>query len=227
MPLPPPYPPGSAGTAVLTPNRGFESETLIAYEIGYRTTPCEKLSFDATAFYNHYSRLRSLEVSSFSPMPPTLISYQGNELYGDSIGTEISATWRPAFAEDRWRLQPAYTFLKLDLHSRPGSTDTSSAPLTEGESPENQFSIRSSIDFPRDVTLDAALRYVEGLSSLQVPGYYEMDARLAWRINRHWLAAVVGQNLLHPQHLEFNPTEIQIQQTEIPRSVYAELTWQY
>ena len=39
---------------------GFESETLMAYEIGYRVQPFEKLSFDLAAYYNDYDDLRSI-----------------------------------------------------------------------------------------------------------------------------------------------------------------------
>jgi iron complex outermembrane recepter protein len=211
-------PPGIYVPVTISGSTGFQSETLLAYEAGYRTTPFEKLSFDAAVFYDDYSRLRNIEATG----PTSFV--QANNLYGDTYGTEISATWR---VTDRWRLQPAYTFLKMNLHTRPGSTDTTSAPLTEGESPENQFSIRSSLDLPNNVTFDTALRYVDRLSSLAVPSYFELDARLAWRINRHWEVSVVGQNLLHPQHAEFVPTEIQIRQAEIPRSVYGEITWQF
>src|SRR5207253_5555835 len=99
--------------------------------------------------------------------------------------------------------------------------------LITGENPENQFFIRSSLDLPHDVTFDTALRYVDSLSSLQIASYFELDARLAWRINHHWEASIVGQNLLQSQHSEFAPTEIPIQQTKIPRSVYGEITWRF
>jgi len=88
------------------------------------------------------------------------------------------------------------------------------------------------MDLPHDVTFDTALRYVdhlhipEGVSTFSVAAYFELDARLAWRINKHWLVAIVGDNLLHERHWEFLPTEVQTQATEIPRSIFAEVTFQ-
>ncbi|HZF01392.1 MAG TPA: TonB-dependent receptor [Methylomirabilota bacterium] len=214
----PPFPPGTTLTA--SGSTAFQSEELLAYEIGYRTVPLKNVSLDVAAFYNDYNRLGSSEI--VSPFPPVATS--GNKVYGDTYGVEVSATWR---VMERWRLQPAYTYLKMNLHTRSGSTDTTTASQFTGESPENQFSIRSSLDLPKDVTFDTALRYVDNLPSLNVPSYFELDARLAWRINKHWEVSLVGQNLLHPQHLEFGPTAIQIQQTEIPRSVYGKISWQF
>ena len=42
-------------------NEDFESERLVAYEIGDRWQPLETLSFDLALFYNDYDRLASLE----------------------------------------------------------------------------------------------------------------------------------------------------------------------
>lgn len=217
---PPPF------AATINGNTGFESEELLAYEIGWRAAPVENVSLDAAAFYNDYNHLRNTEVSSISffPPPPTINTYLANNMAGDTYGAEVSATWR---ATDYWRLQPAYTFLKMNLHVPSTSTDTVSAPTAEGESPENQFSLRSLLDLPHGVTFDAALRYVDSLSALQIPSYFELDARLAWQINPHCEFALVGQNLLHPQHPEFAPTDVHYQATQIPRSVYGEITLRF
>ncbi len=211
-------PPGIYVPVTTSGSTAMRSETMIAYELGYRAAPIDTISFDAAVFYNDYSHLRSLETVA----PGQLVF--NNLLYGDTYGTEISTTWR---VTDRWRLQPAYTFLKMNLHTRPGSTDTTSASLIQGQNPENQFSLRSSLDLPHGVTADADLRYVDSLSALDIGSYFELDARLAWRVNKHWEVSVVGQNLLHARHPEFQTTELQIQPTQIPRSIYGEITWQF
>ncbi|MEI2782511.1 MAG: TonB-dependent receptor [Candidatus Competibacter sp.] len=41
---------------VLRGDAAFDSETLTAYELGYRVLPSERLSLDFTAFYNDYDR---------------------------------------------------------------------------------------------------------------------------------------------------------------------------
>jgi iron complex outermembrane receptor protein len=149
-------------------------------------------------------------------------------LYGHTYGVEISATWKAA---DWWRLQPSYTYLHMDLHAHPAGLmpeyTQKMVAQTEGSNPQNQFSIRSSMDLPHGVTFDTMLRYVDDLPYFPIASYFELDARLGWRINKHWELAIVGQNLLHDRHAEFNSTEVYTQATEIPRSVYGTITWQF
>ena len=221
---PPPYPPGTSLT--ILGNTGFESEELMAYEIGYRAAPLDKLAFDLTLFYNNYNCLRSEQQNPLNPAQFVL----ANDLYGDTYGGEISATWR---ALDWWRLEPSYTLLHMRLHAHTdsnGYTDYASVAQDEGSSPQNQFSLRSSMDLPHDVTFDTALRYVDNLPYFHIKSYFELDGRLAWKINQHWEIAIVGQNLLHDQHAEFGPSYINTQNgniTEIPRSIYGKITWQF
>ena len=208
---------------------GFKSEKLMAYEIGYRVQPLEKLSLDLAAFYNDYDDLRSVDVVSWPSLPQTpLTTVLGNDLYGHTYGVEISATWNVA---DWWRLQPNYTYLHMSLQAHPAgltpADNNSALSQIEGSNPQNQFSIRSSMDLPHGVTFDTMLRYVDNLPYFQIASYFELDARLAWRINKHWELAIVGQNLLHDQHAEFNSTEVMTQVTEIPRSVFGTITWRF
>jgi iron complex outermembrane receptor protein len=210
---------------------GFESEKLMAYELGYRVQPLEKLSLDLAAYYNDYDDLRSVElVAGPTPLTPTTppTTVLGNDLYGHTYGVEISATWKAA---DWWRLQPSYTYLHMDLQAHPAGLmpeyTQKMVAQTEGSNPKNQFSIRSSMDLPHGVTFDTMLRYVDNLPYFPIASYFELDARLGWRINKHWEMAIVGQNLLHDHHAEFASTEVYTQATEIPRSVFGTITWHF
>jgi len=209
----------------------FKNETMLAYEAGYRAQPIKNLSFDMDAYWNHYDDLRSQAPSTAGPTT----FYLANNVYGNAYGCEVSATWRVL---DWWRLQPSYSWLKTVLHARlvDGVSDTYSVGLDEGASPENQMMIRSSMDLPHDITFDTALRFVDKLefpqqtpfeSAVTVPDYFELDARLAWRINKNWEVAIIGQNMLHDRHAEFEPTYVHTQATEIPRSVFAQVTFEY
>jgi iron complex outermembrane receptor protein len=214
-------------------NSGLESERLMAYEIGYRVQPVEKLSFDLAGFYNDYDRLESVEFgqspTQLPTVPGTIPMHDGNDLAGASFGGEVSATWK---LTDWWRLRPGYSFLKMNLHTRPGSTDTSSVALAENESPQNQFSLRTMMDFPHDVSFDLTVRYVDRLALpapfTPVGSYVTADARLAWRASKNLEFSIVGQSLLQKQHAESSSTELLGNpQTQIPRSVYAKITWQF
>ncbi len=222
--------PTATGIAIVSGTNSFESEELIAYEIGYRTEPFRKLSLDLTAFYNDYTRLRSEQLvpSTYGQFPEQV--YLANDLYGSTFGFEAAATWR---ATAWWQWQPSYTFLKMDLHARADGIsppDTASVSEIEGSSPENQFSIRSSMDLPHGVTFDTDLRYVDSLPTFNINSYFELNARLAWQISKNWEISVVGQDLLHDQHAEFGPSYVKTQLgqvTDIPRSVYVKLTCRF
>jgi iron complex outermembrane receptor protein len=52
-------------------------------------------------------------------------------------------------------------------------------------------------------TLVAELRGVSALPDPKVPGYVELDARLAWRVNEKLDLALSGSSLLHSWHQEY------------------------
>ena len=223
--------PTSLGPETILGNTGFQSEDLMAYEIGYRSQPLNRLSVDVAAFFDDYTRLRSQDPVSLGTLRLE------NNLFGHTFGVEATATWRVL---NWWRLQPGYTFLHTKLYAHPdssGYSDNFSVAQAEGSSPQNQFSIRSLMDLPHNLTFDTALRYVDRLqfpqaagNSLTIPGYFELDARLSWHLNKHLEVSLVGQNLLHNHHAEFAPTYVDTQNgniTEIPRSVYGEITWRF
>ncbi|MGN6644514.1 MAG: TonB-dependent receptor plug domain-containing protein, partial [Verrucomicrobiota bacterium] len=210
--------PGGFVTTFGNPNS--QSEELIAYELGYRVRPRKNLSFDFAGFYNVYDKLRDAELVNFSP-PQLQID---STLFGETYGFEASATWD---VTPWWRLQPAYTFLEMQLRTRPGSTDTVTASMVEGQSPEQQCSLRSSLDLPHNLSLDGTLRYVDRLPSFQIDSYVTLDVRLGWRPTKNLELALVGQDLLEPRHAEFHPTTIQTQATQVPRSFYGKLTWHF
>ncbi|MEZ0237209.1 MAG: TonB-dependent receptor plug domain-containing protein [Methylophilaceae bacterium] len=196
-------------------NEDFESEELIAYEVGYRADPTAKLSFSVSAFYNDYDKLRSVELS-----PGGLPFVLGNKMRGNTYGVEMWGNYR---VNDWWRLSAGYNYLKKDLELASDSSDTSSLDNSETD-PRYQFSLRSSMNLPRNVELDLTLRSVGGLSSSEVPSYTELDARLGWMITKGVSLSVSGFNLLDREHPEFGslPTR-----SEFRRSVYMEVSWQF
>jgi len=216
---------------VLYGNGDLPSERLTAYELGYRTQPIPQASFDLAAFYNDYDRLRSTEFGP-SPTQPAAVPvplHFDDKMFGATYGASVSATWR---VTDWWQLQPNYSYIKMNLHMRPGSTDSTTLRTVEGESPDHQVSMRSMMDLPHDVSLDIGWRYVDQLPMpapfATVRSYMTMDARLAWRLRKNLELSVVGQSLLQKRHAEFSPTAILANsQTEVPRSVYGKLTWQF
>jgi iron complex outermembrane receptor protein len=210
--------------ALLTGDRRFDSEELLAYEAGYRWRPLDSVSLDVAAFYHDYDQLRSLEPGGVVPGPPfTVIATAGNGLHGETYGVEFAPGWQ---VTDWWRLQAAYTFLQMQLHHGAGSGDTTSE-RDEGRSPHHQFSLRSLLNLPHNVELDSTVRYVDSLPDFQIPGYVVIDVRLAWRPFKDFEVAIVGQNLLDDRHPEFQSLFIPTERIEVQHSVYGKVTWRY
>jgi len=208
----------------------YDSEDLLAYELGYRSQLTSRFSLDVATFYNDYTKLRAVQLESpfyeFSPSPPHVVIplIFNNDLDGASYGVEVAADWRLL---TWWRLQAAYTFLQLHLDSK-GESIEAESEILEGTSPEHQFSLRSSMDLPKKVKLDLWLRYVDALPDLEVDSYVTLDARLAWQPLENLELSLVGQNLLDGQHLEYRPElELQFIPTEVERSGYAKVTWYF
>jgi iron complex outermembrane receptor protein len=218
-PAPPvPIPPGFL---TIMGNPDMESEKLIAYELGYRIQPISQLKLDATAFYNVYDELRSLEPLFPGPVTPRRVA---NKLFGETYGAEISAT---AQVFKQWRVQTAYTYFDAQIHPERDSLDRASERAAEGASPHHQFFIRSLVDLPWNVRFDSTLRYVDELRTPHVSSYVTADVRVAWSPRPDLEFAIVGRNLFDDRHKEFGPTFVGTQRTEVERSVYATVVWRY
>ena len=207
-------------------NRGYESESLMAYEAGYRVLPMEKLSLDFAAFYNDYDDLRASQMlpPAAAPAPPHIPFILGNKMEGETYGGEIAANWQ-MLANLRWRA--SYSVLEMQLHPKNGGADVGGERNTEGNNPHHQAQLRGSLDLPHNLEFDAWFRYVDALTTSGIPEYYSVDLRLGWRPSKNVEFSIVGQNLLDDQHPEFSPTTISTQFTEIERSVYGKITWRF
>src|SRR5579875_1361018 len=223
-----PLPPGGLGVVTVLGNPDFRSEQLRDYEIGYRSVLSNKVSLDLDGFYSFYRDLRTNEPQTpffeFSPPPPhlTLPLIWMNGMHGQDYGAEFSANWRVV---PRWKLSGGYSLLKMNLHLNPTSQDVSSL-AEEGQSPEHQFNIRSYLNITHNWFFDNSLDYVSRLPAYQVPSYFRLDSRLAWRPIRSLELSVAGQNLLSPRRFEFANVD-QVVATQPERAVVGRITWSF
>ena len=236
----PPGAPGPVPVPVLVSlmgDREMDSKDVMAFELGYRIQPHRRLSFDLATFYNIYDNERSLEAQApdMSNLPNYIVQpYKiNNSIEGETYGFELASTWQ---ATDWWRIRANYTFWKLNLHRKPGSTD----PLNEQaetDSPEHQVGIRSLMDLPHNIEFDTGLRYVDSLDmrrrfvaapgeDLEIPGYVVGDVRIGWRPNYNWEISIVGQNMFN-DHQEFAPSFLGTQETIVETSVYGKVTFRF
>jgi iron complex outermembrane receptor protein len=203
FPATPPY--------AIAGGKDFDSEKLIAYELGYRWRPVDRLTLSLASFFDDYDDIRSISTNTF-----TIENANGAEIWG----IEFSGGFEPL---DWWRLRAGYTFLHKHTFISPGGSDINRG-RAEGNDPEHQFVLQSMINLPYGLELDCVLRYVDNLPEPPVPAYFTADVRIGWRWRNNLEISVVGQNLCDPQHPEFGPPATR---QEIPRSVYGKVTWQF
>jgi iron complex outermembrane recepter protein len=213
----------SRAPIILQGGRDFASETLVAYEVGYRTNLHQRVLGSIAAFYHRYDDIRSAR-----PTPATVIPLTfANDLEAETYGIELSATFQ---ASEQWRLTAGYSLLKEDVRVKNGRTDFNNG-LNETSDPDHQMSLRSSMDLGKSIEWDAHLRWTDTLQTHDgprrstVPSYLDLDVRLGWRVGKHWLLSLVGRGLLHdrrPQYGAAGPTRV-----ELGRSVYAKAAWRF
>ena len=208
----------ASGATQVRGDEDFQSEDLIAYELGYRIQPRPEMFLDAAVFYHDYDQLRSQERS---PTPSGLPIVLANELNAETWGLELRAQYEPI---PNWRLHAGYAFLEKDFSLDPGSTDPTGG-FGEGNDPRHRFTLRSYLDLPGRFELDSMVRYVSRLPRPVVPSYTALDLRLGWRASNGLELSLVGQNLLDASHPEFGaPTP---RREEIERGFYGRATWRF
>jgi len=226
-------PPGTPGNPAPLPaviavfgSHQFNSEDLLAYELGYRVQATNNLSLDIATFYNNYSNLRTAEPGApfveGSPAPTDVVVpfVAGNKMSGGTYGLELFADWKVI---PKWRLTGSYSYLQMNISKNLDSQDpTPDNP--NGSSPRHQWYLRSSIDLPKHFDQDTTLRFVDHLSGLSLPGYYSLDAHLGWKPVSSLELSIGGQNLLDNRHLEFLPDFVNTSPTVVKRSIFGSFT---
>ncbi|MCE2926495.1 MAG: TonB-dependent receptor [Rickettsiales bacterium] len=206
-------------------NRNLDSEVLNAYELGYRIQATDKISFDAATFYNDYD---SLVIGALGA--PTAVNFPGlgvvpyvpvtpqNLNEARAYGFELSSNWA---VSSNFDVSAGYTYfdLKLDLNDPFGFEYA-------GKTPKHQFNIRSNWLLGNNVEWNNAAYFVDSLTGPTIPSYLRFDSRLAWRPVESLELSIVGQNLLDPYHPEFSGYTYQ-GNSQIPRSVYGNITWKF
>jgi iron complex outermembrane receptor protein len=168
----------------------FVSEVATVGELGYRAQVWNRLTYSISAFYNDYDKLRSGE------QPPAQIQ---NRIQGDTYGVEAWASYQ---ATDAWRLSGGLMELRKNLQEDSDVVDPDGIP-NQGNDPEHQWTLRSSLNLTPRHDFDLMVRGVSGLPDPAVPGYTAFDARLAWRPQAHVELSATVRNLFDPGHVEF------------------------
>ncbi len=214
-------------------DRDYDSENLLAYELGYRFQPTDSLYIDIASFYNKYDNLFTGEVRpdlsrlDFSdPTTPLLVVpvHSENNKEGETYGLEISVQWQ---ALPWWKLHGTYSYLQIKSDIAKNNLDLGPNTNLDSSSPHNQFTLRSLIDIPGNVELDTFWRYADKLGpGVDIDDYFELDLRIGWKPLENLELSIGGSNLLDNSHPEFpnNTGPIII---EVERSVFAKITLEF
>jgi iron complex outermembrane receptor protein len=206
----------------------FDSERLVAYEIGHRWQPLDNLAFDVALFYNDYGRIASLEFDAPFVDPRTgatvIPIFNRNLTSGNSRGGELVAEWQPV---PGWRLVGTYS--AVDLRLRSAGLDLNRGTWLDGSTPRGQFMLRSLFSIADHLELDAQFRRHTRIRRIPVdpdgPGveaYSSLDIRVGWKVSPEWRISLVGQNLLDGEHVEFGGIG---SRGAMERAAYLEAEW--
>jgi iron complex outermembrane recepter protein len=179
-----PLPGGAFGVVRLLGTADRRAEELRDYEAGYRAQITKRLSLDIATYASFYRHLLTNEPGApfYTTGPaPLLISplYFDNKAHGFSYGFEVFANWN---VTPRWRISPGYGGIQMEVTPDPGS-GAARVALTPGNTPTQQFQIRSFMNLTRRLDWDTSLFHVAALHDAQsTPSYTRLDTRLGWRI---------------------------------------------
>lgn len=227
------YPtPLGTGTINATGSKDYHSESVLAYEAGYRWQQSATLSFDVATFYNDYAG-----IYTFTPRP----SSQGLDMVfinngrGEGYGLEAVLDWKAG----AWlRFFLSYSYLQSAFEwENPLVAQQELKSFVEQLSPRHQVGWRSAIDVAENWQVNGWLRYIdaiEGRSSLDllkeegatIDAYFLLDLNLVWKASQDLEVMFVGQNLLdssQPQYV----AELHTPFTEIERGYYVKMTWRF
>lgn len=210
-------------------NPQMKTENLLAFELGWRWQAAKNIDVDTALFYNIYDRMQGTVITSTSYSPiygEILYAQVGNYRQVKSYGVELALNHR---INHRWRLQTSYSAIGFDT-SYNNSLIWLRDPLAEKNyDPQQLMSIRSQFDVSNDVEFDVWGRYVDQIHKdrVNIPSYFGLDVRLGWHPLKNLELSLSGQNLLYNQHPEFSDILYYTVASQIQRSYFCQISWQF
>ncbi|MES2348579.1 MAG: TonB-dependent receptor [Pseudomonadota bacterium] len=175
----------------------FQSEVARTAELGYRAQPRPEWSYSVTAYHTDYTRLRTMEPQQAGSGAAARFSNMGQ---GTVSGVEAWGVWQPL---PTWRANAGLVLQRVHTSLEPGSKDASGNDGLATTDPARHWLLGSSLDLSERLTLDLHLRHNSSLPKPSVPAYTELNMQLLWRPRADIDVALIGQDLLHPSHVEY------------------------
>ena len=196
---------------VISGNRDFDSEELIAYEMGLRTNFWnKKIAFDTAIFYNDYQNLRNFQLVTQAPPTAKLANVHSAETYGVETSIKVQATKDLDFMFN-------YTWFKANN----GSADD------EQTDPQNLLFTQMNYKIFKNLSWHTTLFYSDSIKSDSLQSYINLDTGLIFNYDKNWEFSVWGKNLLDPQHPESSGGFFASDVNQIPRSFFVQATYKF
>ncbi len=199
----------------LNGSQKFDNESTISYELGYKVKPSKKLSYDFTAFYNDYRKLRGLILDDSNNFN------LDNSAYGESYGFELSSNYEPT---KKLRFTLNYAFIKMALHA---NNENDHSQFAENRVPQNLLNFRFYYNFNSKLQWYGNLYYSDNLTDkdfeVDVDAYMRLDSKISYFFADNYKISLIGQNLTDSRHREWGSALYSIER-EIGRSLLIKLT---
>lgn len=226
IPVSPPPPPFTLAPISASGNKDIDSQTVTAYEMGYRAEVSGRMSLDISLFYNVYDDIINVE-----RVPGGINVMLDNILNGETYGGELLIRWK---IRNDWLLTTGYTGLQMQLHPNSSTLNQSADNDFEKQSPHHQFHLRSTHQLPHNLKFDMMAYFVDTIEITQfmqptvhISSYFRFDLRLGWRPTTKLEFSISLQNIFDDRHLEFLDVGNRFEASEIERSVYGKITWNF
>lgn len=215
---------------LLDGNSAIKAEFVESYEGGWRGTLPHHVSFDLASYFNHNTRLNSLQSGTpafsteYGPsivIPTTLVNgYRAN-----TAGVELGLAWKPLPTVD---VAAGYTWMQAHLHQTLAGPVSIENPWS---SPRNVETLSASWAAPRGWRVSGFLQNVGKLSGSvltrssaapprEVPDYTRLDLHVTHALARRFELDGGATNLLRSWHREFGVNAGMVDSLDVARAFF-------
>lgn len=203
------------------------SQTVLAWEAGYRFQPNRRFYLDLAAFHNSYSNLTSYQngqpFPDFAARPPRVVVpiHVITRYPGNTFGGEVTATYS---VHPKWRLTSGYSWLESRVAPESGR-----GRIVSVNSPEHQGRLSSHVQIRPNLEWEFTQYYATSFrtSSSRIPSGHRLDIRIGGRLGEHTEWSIFGQNLLTRERLEFRDPSDQVLSSPVRRAGLGKFTWTF
>jgi iron complex outermembrane receptor protein len=205
-------------------NADLQTEHTFATEVGYRANPGFGVSFEGTAYRNRYNTLVTENMAvqfeeTPAPAHVAVVRQLTSSMSGNSVGVEVLVRWRPM---PIWALDGSADWFDAHYQNVGGTAD---ARAFQDRDPTRQVKLRSELNLPHTLQVDASWAHVARLGGIDIPAYHRFDVRVGGTLAGVALS-LTGQNLQANLHREFGGYE-GVFHSQVPRSWVARATWDF